>query len=900
MGNQCAKCRKTADNVISEPPRQSSVDWDPNAQPTNAFGAGTPIGFVTNTFGAVGNLVTEDLWEVDSVDSDDPYGGGLYGNYELETPPPLFLRERCGGVSAEVFGKHNPHLEFTCPYYEKPQHLRSPMKIYIKTCPVLRNLPDADLDRIVDACPLVEVPAGESIVKAGDIADCLYVVLEGEIQCFREGADATDPRGHLVNSLSMGQMTDSCVLLWEFKHTMSMYARQGSSTSLARLGRDVYQNVVVEHQRKDRQKRFDELDKVKVLDSVSDEALAKLVDAIKIKTYAPNEVIIRQGEPGYEFFIMVSGETVATVETGWFVKDVQEHRRFYAGDLFGEKALMSGEPRAASITAVKATECLVLSRNKFERLLGPLSQLTAENYMLDPRKVCADFYMPGNHNGPLGSLKIKGQEGQVLINGGTSQWFCVYRPTSRDSIAKMLSAEGVGKGLNVKGKSAKKGVLSGFVPFLQISDNNHKDKIEQPPQDARLIIYYRSAEARQLALSYLQPVLNAPGTNIDDRNIETLDQYVPDAYGLNMPEACWYECYVQRADLTPVIGWETGRNSEPAFMDMNLHATRGNVPPKVVVMQWDKEDCMNPRGLLVAYAEKFVKPVVSDFDTFTVGSRGMKYEPVPPEQVELAMWSLNHAEGIFSSPSASSWTSRWLEVLKIEAERGFHPALPKYGFGDPTSYGLISDIVDSSLSCGAVRHGAECFNFYFPQELDAEYLVIWEGFPDKPWDYKSEEGVREFLMQRIQEGFSFPLNPVWPVRDKGWYAVLDALKSKNAEGMDSWYPPESGLLQKIETLHQQYPAGFSIAAKPVNAVQEMNVMEEKDLAMHEVARHAAMFQARNKLTAVTAFSAAGRRNQGGFGGMPAMPSSGMQSNQTGFNGMPPMPPGGMRPVAPGG
>ena len=93
---------------------------------------------------------------------------------------------------------------------------------------------------------------------------------------------------------------------------------------------------------------------------------------------------------------------------------------------------------------------------------------------------------------------------------------------------------------------------------------------------------------------------------------------------------------------------------------------------------------------------------------------------------------------------------------------------------------------------------------------------------------------------------------------------------------------------------------FSIAAKPVNAVQEMNVMEEKDLAMHEVARHAAMFQARNKLTAVTAFSAAGRRNQGGFGGMPAMPSSGMQSNQTGFNGMPPMPPGGMRPVAPGG
>ena len=32
------------------------------------------------------------------------------------------------------------------------------------------------------------------------------------------------------------------------------------------------------------------------------------------------------------------------------------------------------------------------------------------------------------------------------------------------------------------------------------------------------------------------------------------------------------------------------------------------------------------------------------------------------------------------------------------------------------------------MEAGAVRHGAECFNFYFPQELDREYLVIYEGF----------------------------------------------------------------------------------------------------------------------------------------------------------------------------
>ena len=70
--------------------------------------------------------------------------------------------------------------------------------------------------------------------------------------------------------------------------------------------------------------------------------------------------------------------------------------------------------------------------------------------------------------------------------------------------------------------------------------------------------------------------------------------------------------------------------------------------------------------------------------------------------------------------------ARWLNVLKEEARNGFHPELPKYGFGDPTSYGLIGAIVDAMSVCGAVRHGAECFNFYFPQELDAEFLVVWE------------------------------------------------------------------------------------------------------------------------------------------------------------------------------
>ena len=49
-------------------------------------------------------------------------------------------------------------------------------------------------------------------------------------------------------------------------------------------------------------------------------------------------------------------------------------------------------------------------------------------------------------------------------------------------------------------------------------------------------------------------------------------------------------------------------------------------------------------------------------------------------------------------------------------------AMPKYGFGDPKSYAIMKFAVQRLEDSGAVRHGAECFNFYFPQELDDEFL----------------------------------------------------------------------------------------------------------------------------------------------------------------------------------
>jgi hypothetical protein len=393
----------------------------------------------------------------------------------------------------------------------------------------------------------------------------------------------------------------------------------------------------------------------------------------------------------------------------------------------------------------------------------------------------------------------------------------------------MLSGNAVGKGLNVKGKSAKQGVLSGFVPFIQISDNKHKSMIEQSPANSRLTIYYKTKAAREEARKALQNVLDgAAALKIQRKTIEFVDDYEPKVSGLSIPEPLCREAYIMRPDLSPVMGWEVGRRSEPAFMDMNLHAVRDSSEPKVVLYQYDESDPMNPRGLLIAYAEQYCKPVVSDFDTFLVASRGIQYTGLPSDQQSLIMWGLDHTETILNSLDHNPWTSRWLEVLKKETERGFHPKTPKYGFGDPTSYSFVEQIVQVCESSGAVRHGAECFNFYFPQELDDEYLIIWEGFPNKPWKYFDEYNMRQFLLERVTEGYVFPINPVWPIRDKGWHDVLQALRSSpSAHVLKAWYPDSSGIIARIKKMHTEHPHGFvqraaeaSPEAYPSNASSE--------------------------------------------------------------------------------
>ena len=450
--------------------------------------------------------------------------------------------------------------------------------------------------------------------------------------------------------------------------------------------------------------------------------------------------------------------------------------------------------------------------------------------------------------------------------------FTVWRPTSMDAIRQMMKGQGVGKGLDIKGKSAIRGKLSGFVPFMQLYEERHKTQIRTLTKKSPMRIFFKTQELRDSAAEQLAEVgeemldgwesaqeilaneevddaaqekaMEKYMWDMDEPEIILLNEYAENVqaiFGVEIPERLFWEAFVMRRDTSREKGSknDTGRPSHPVFQDMNFATLRNPEPgrPRPVVFQQDADEPMDARNLVVAYEENDkVLPVVSDFDCFTVGTRAVSFDDaIPEDQLKLVDWSVSKIETILDAPpSSDSWTERWLKVLK---DNPIKPEMPAYGFGDPKSYSLMELAVNRLKKDGCVRHGAECFNYYFPQMLDDHFLVIGEGINtnDKgsPWKYVSAEELQKILKEKIKEGFTFPLNPKWILCDPGWKEVYDALlntKTDNVQNsMKCWYPPESGIREKIEEISKKHPRGFvRMLSDESNEHRKSNLLEFGD------------------------------------------------------------------------
>eukprot|EP00929_Paragymnodinium_shiwhaense_P066911 TRINITY_DN33623_c0_g1_i2.p1 TRINITY_DN33623_c0_g1~~TRINITY_DN33623_c0_g1_i2.p1 ORF type:complete len:422 (-),score=110.38 TRINITY_DN33623_c0_g1_i2:192-1457(-) len=279
----------------------------------------------------------EDESDEDDEDDDD----------EVDEVPMAYSRGPRQSVSAEAYGQWNVKAEFVPPVYEKSEV----QKGRIESC-------------------LEPSFLFSSLEPEGDEGDCMYLLEEGEVDCFKK-VDGCDV---LVKTCRAGDVFGELALLYNCPRAASVVAKM--DCLLWELDRETFSRIVKDAAASKREKYMDFLRKVPLFANVENYEMMTIADALKVEILEETDTqILKQGDPGDKFFIMLEGECVAkkAFGAGQTPQRVKTHK---AGDYFGELALLRNEPRAASIfTSLPDTKVLWMNRRTFKRLLGPVEHV---------------------------------------------------------------------------------------------------------------------------------------------------------------------------------------------------------------------------------------------------------------------------------------------------------------------------------------------------------------------------------------------------------------------------------------------------------------------------------------------------------------------------------------------
>ncbi|CAN5543159.1 hypothetical protein BH09MYX1_BH09MYX1_39210 [soil metagenome] len=160
------------------------------------------------------------------------------------------------------------------------------------------------------------------------------------------------------------------------------YALSRAGVELVYPVREVYLHQDTEEKKQKKaaevaDERLTDLRGVDFLAILPDEELRVLADGTRQRLYAAGETIVKRGDRTTDLFVVHSGK-VSVVVPGKKGEDARHVATIEAGHFFGEMALMTGEPRRATIVAVDDSELYVIGRTELHSVLASHPEFAEE------------------------------------------------------------------------------------------------------------------------------------------------------------------------------------------------------------------------------------------------------------------------------------------------------------------------------------------------------------------------------------------------------------------------------------------------------------------------------------------------------------------------------------------
>lgn len=104
--------------------------------------------------------------------------------------------------------------------------------------------------------------------------------------------------------------------------------------------------------------------------------LARLASSMRRSSFAPGELIVRQGEPGESMYFIGKGKVSVLFNSGDGVE--RQVALMSGGDFFGEASLLTGEARSATVQAVSRIDCYELPKEGLHEFIHSRSGLVGD------------------------------------------------------------------------------------------------------------------------------------------------------------------------------------------------------------------------------------------------------------------------------------------------------------------------------------------------------------------------------------------------------------------------------------------------------------------------------------------------------------------------------------------
>lgn len=243
-------------------------------------------------------------------------------------------------------------------------HVESPLA----DLPRFRDLDALTVSRLVAAGEPVGVEAGQLLFRAGDPGDALYLVLAGRLEMHRAGVETCEEVGDggLVGVLEVlsGEARLATVIATEPAELLRV-----PEAALDRVFEEfpdaAVQLVTVAKRRLLRRELSRFLPGL--FGPLAGDAIQEIERMFRWFRLARGDRLFSQGDAGDALYLLVSGRLQAVVE------EAGGHRRtvgeIVPGETVGEMALLTGEPRSASVVAVRDSVLQVCDRADFECLI---------------------------------------------------------------------------------------------------------------------------------------------------------------------------------------------------------------------------------------------------------------------------------------------------------------------------------------------------------------------------------------------------------------------------------------------------------------------------------------------------------------------------------------------------